>query len=73
MDLVLAIAGTLALAAGLLHMLVRAFEESTLWGVACLLGGPLIFVFAFLHWHTAKAGLISFAAGIGVLLIGGAL
>ncbi|MEL6614987.1 MAG: hypothetical protein AAFQ43_04585 [Bacteroidota bacterium] len=73
MSLALAIIGTLALAVGLLYLIVRAFEESTLWGIACLLCGPLVFVFAVLHWDAAKAGLISVVAGIAVLLVGGAV
>ncbi|MEM6336315.1 MAG: hypothetical protein AAF752_07090 [Bacteroidota bacterium] len=71
MSLLFAGVGTISMAVGLIYMIVRAFQESLLWGVACILLGPLIFVFAVLYWDEAKAGLIAFAAGLTVLLIGG--
>ncbi|MEM8556807.1 MAG: hypothetical protein AAF809_05195 [Bacteroidota bacterium] len=73
MSLALAIVGTLSLAVGCLYMLVRAFEASPLWGIGCLLFGPLLFVFTFLYWDEAKAGFLASAAGLAVLFVGGSL
>jgi hypothetical protein len=67
---VLTVIGTGASAAGFIWLLVKAFQESVGWGVACLLLPFVSIFFVFMHWPEAKRPFMVSMAGLGLQLIG---
>jgi len=58
---------------GGLWLLVVAFSENILWGLGCLLIGPVSIVFIFMHWEDAKNPFFTQLAGLGIALIAAGL
>lgn len=63
-------AGVLLLLMGTVLLLVAAFREHVLWGLAGLLLPFAIVVFAFRHWDDAKQPFLVFVSGFAVLFTG---
>ena len=58
---------------GGLLFLVAAFQESVLWGVACLFLPILSLFFLIVHWQNARKPFFIQLAGFAALLAGGLL
>lgn len=66
--------GLIVALVGGIWLLVEAFKESTLWGVGCLLCGPVQLAFIIQHWQAAKrpfalnlaGAALCFGAGAGL-------
>ena len=57
------------LALGAVMLLVAAFRESILWGVACLLLPIVSLFFLIVHWREAKGGFFVQLAGLLLLVV----
>jgi hypothetical protein len=55
---------------GSIIMLVAAFRQSVLWGLACLFVPIVSFFFLVVHWHAAKSGFVVQLIGGAFLLLG---
>ena len=65
----LIIGGVVIVGIGGLWMMIAAFAESPVWGIAFLLsGGGAELAFMFLHWERAKGPVITQLLGAGVLV-----
>ena len=63
------IAGVALVCIGGLWMLIAAFAESPIWGIAFLLsGGGAELAFMFLHWDRAKGPIITQLLGAGLFV-----
>ncbi len=69
LGMVAIIIGYLVVLAGGIWFLVEAFRESILWGLGCLLLGPVSLVFLILHWNVAKRPFFLQLKGLAVILI----
>ena len=65
--------GALASFVGSIMVLVKAFQESILWGLGALFIPFVILVFIILHWYEAKQGFLVFLVGSAVMMLGSAL
>jgi hypothetical protein len=63
---VLAVVGFIVAIIGAIMFLVAAFRESVVWGIGCLLFGPVSLIFLILNWDEAKKP-------FGIELLGAAL
>lgn len=70
MTVALIIAGYVFIAIGGIMMLVEAFRESVLWGVACLLLPVVTLFFVIVHWRLAKTGFMIQFLGLALLITG---
>jgi len=66
---VMVLTGIALLVAGSLLLLVGAFRERILWGLACLLLPPAALVFTVLHWDVAKKPFFIQLFGFGIVLL----
>jgi len=55
---------------GGIWFLVVAFQESILWGLGCLLLGPVSLIFLILHWAEAKVPFLVSLGGTVLLILG---
>jgi membrane protein CcdC involved in cytochrome C biogenesis len=69
LGMVAIIIGYVVCLAGGIWFLVEAFRESILWGLGCLLLGPVSIVFLILHWDVAKRPFFLQLKGLAVILI----
>jgi hypothetical protein len=70
MTIALLIAGYLFIVVGVIAILIEAFRESVLWGVACLLLPVVTFFFVIVHWRVAKTGFMIQFFGLALVIIG---
>ena len=56
--------------AGGLMMLIAAFRESVLWGLACLLLPIVSIFFLIVHWSEARRAFVVQLLGVGFLVAG---
>lgn len=54
---------------GSIMMLIEAFRESVLWGVACLLLPIVSLFFLIVHWNVAKKGFVVQLIGCVLLVV----
>lgn len=54
---------------GGIMMLIEAFRESILWGIACLLLPVVSLFFLIVHWNVAKKGFFVQLIGLAVLVL----
>jgi uncharacterized membrane protein len=66
----LAIVGLIIAVVGAILFLVAAFRESVLWGIGCLLIGPVSLIFLILHWDDAKRPFGIELLGIALAFVG---
>jgi hypothetical protein len=64
-----ALAGILILILGNMWFLVRAFQESILWGLGCLLLPFVSLAFLILHWRSAKDPFFLALYGLGAVFL----
>lgn len=70
MEMMLLIAGLIAAIIGSVMIIVAAFRESIVWGVASLLIPFAAFVFIALNWEEAKTGFFWSVGGLALMLAG---
>ncbi|WP_017939324.1 hypothetical protein [Zestomonas thermotolerans] len=69
MDALLILGGLLLILAGLVWLVMLAFDTALLWGIASLLP-PLNLVFALRHWRVARKAVVLGALGFIPLVVG---
>ena len=69
--MVLMVVGGLVSLAAFIWLLVGAFRESMVWGLACLFIPFAVLVFAFKFWDEAKMPFLGYLAGSILLVVGG--
>lgn len=55
---------------GVIMVLIEAFRESVLWGLACLFLPIVSIIFIVLNWQAAKRGVLLQVLGFALLIIG---
>ncbi|GEM_PF-53538 len=70
MDALLILGGLLLIVAGLVWLIMLAFDTALLWGWGSLLLPPLALVYAVRHWRTARKAVLLGALGIIPLIVG---
>lgn len=70
---VLIAVGFLASTAGAIMILIAAFSESAMWGIGCLLCGPVILIFVIMNWTECARPFFLNLAGALVYLTGALL
>jgi hypothetical protein len=70
---VLMIAGIFLSIFGVVSLWIAAFRQSILWGLLVVFIPPLMVVFAFRHWRTARSPVLRLLSGFGLLALGEAL
>ena len=50
-------------------LLIEAFKEGIIWGLACLLISPVALIFTILHWDVAKKPFFIQLFGVGFLFL----
>lgn len=65
--------GIVVMLYGLIVILINAFKESILWGLASLFIPLVALVFVFMHWADNKKPFLIYIAGAVLLGIGAAL
>jgi hypothetical protein len=58
---------------GVVSLWIAAFQQSLLWGLLVVFIPPLMVVFAFCHWRTARSPVLRWLSGVGLLALGVAL
>jgi hypothetical protein len=70
---IVAIIGIVGLVVGGLWLVVIAFQESFLWGLACLVIPFANLYFVITRWHKTKTPFLIWLAGFILMVIGSAL
>jgi hypothetical protein len=70
---VLAIAGIFLQIFGVVSLWIAAFRQSILWGLLVVFIPPLMVVFAFCHWRTARSPVLRLLSGVGLIMLGAIL
>jgi hypothetical protein len=70
MATLLIVLGLIALLVGWVWLLVAAFVESVLWGVATLLFSPIGLIFGLLQWPEFKVPMFLYIGGAVLYFIG---
>jgi hypothetical protein len=70
---VLVIAGIFLQIFGMVSLWIAAFRHSILWGLLVVFIPPLMVVFAFCHWRTARSPVLRLLSRVGLLALGEAL
>ena len=65
--------GALAMLAGGVWILIRAFQESVLWGLACLFVPGASVVFFVMHWQDTKIAGGLWLGGAALIVLGSAI
>lgn len=65
----LIIIGLILFVIGSFMFLVAAFQESVLWGLACLFVPVVQLFFLVVHWHEAKKGFMLQLIGMVILVV----
>jgi hypothetical protein len=71
--LLLTFAGLVLLTFGLISLWIAAFRQSILWGLLVVFIPPLMVVFAFYHWRTARSPVLRLLSGAGLFMLGASL
>lgn len=66
---ILMIAAFVCIFIGSFIVLIEAFRESVLWGVACLLLPIVTLFFLIVHWRAAKQGFVVQLFGLALLVV----
>jgi hypothetical protein len=66
------IGGIVMLVAGVM-LLIKAFQQSVLWGLGCLFLGPVSLIFVIMYWQDTKKVFLYQLAGLAVMVVGLAL
>ena len=66
----LVLGGAVVAFVGLVLILIAAFRESILWGLACLFIHIVCWIFVFLHWEEAKSGFMHYLCGVIAMVAG---
>jgi len=56
-----------------IQILILAFKESALWGIGCLLCGPVWLIFVIMHWQVTKRPFLMSLLSIPFFVIGSLL
>jgi hypothetical protein len=67
---ILALVGFIASAVGGIMVLIKAFQNSVLWGLGSLIVPFVIIVFAIMNWDECKKGLLIAIGGVVLAIIG---
>ena len=67
---VLMVLGFIIVTIGSVLFIIAAFSESLLWGIGCLIFGPLGILFLISHWEKAKTPFFIQLAGFALMAIG---
>ena len=75
LGMILCFVGAVMAIIGSIWFLVVAFQESVLWGLGCLIFGPVGLVFLIMHWDVAgKPFLLQLAGAVpmiaGIMMMG---
>ncbi|MCC7517250.1 MAG: DUF4124 domain-containing protein [Pseudomonadales bacterium] len=62
------LSGLLFLVSGVM-LLIAAFREGLLWGIACFFLPPVQLIFIVLHWDRCKTAVLTWLAGLLVLVV----
>ena len=62
--------GLIILVIASIGFLIAAFKESILWGLGCLLLGPVSIVFLIMHWNEAKNPFFLQLIGLAIMFTG---
>jgi len=62
--------GLLLAVVGGIWLLVLAFKKSLVWGLASFFIGPVLLVFAIMHWEVSKKPFLIWLAGFVLIIIG---
>jgi len=63
--------GVVLMLAGTIVLLIQAFTEHLVWGIACVLIGPLLLVFSVLYWPDTRTPLLMLVGGTALLALWG--
>lgn len=64
----LLIAGWVVMIVGWIMLLIAAFSESVLWGLACFFVPIVMLFYVIIHWSEAKKGLAVYLGGILLII-----
>jgi hypothetical protein len=62
--------GSLVSFVGGIMVLIKAFQESLLWGIGSLLIPFVLLIFAILNWNEAKQGFLVLVGGTVAMILG---
>ena len=65
----LALIAVFIIVVGGILLLIEAFKEGIIWGLACLLVSPVALIFTILHWDVAKKPFFIQLFGVGFLFL----
>ena len=65
----LALIAVFIIVVGGILLLIEAFKEGIIWGLACLLISPVALIFTILHWDVAKKPFFIQLFGVGFLFL----
>ena len=73
--MILFFVGAIVAFIGGIWFLIAAFQESVLWGLGCLVLGPVSLIFLILHWDVAGKPFLVQLAGVvpmfaGMMMLG---
>lgn len=63
--------GVVLMLAGTILLLIQAFREHVLWGLACVLVGPLLLVFSLCYWPDTRTPFVMLIGGAAFLAVWG--
>ncbi len=69
MQEILALIAVFIIVVGGILLLIEAFKEGIVWGLACLLISPVALIFTILHWDVAKKPFFIQLFGVGFLFL----
>ena len=73
MSMILIVVGGALYLIGIIWLLIKAFQESILWGLGSLLIPFVGLIFAILHWAECKKPFFYALAGLVLLILGGVM
>lgn len=66
----LIVVGIILVLIGWFMVVVAAFREHVLWGLACLLVKPVLLFYVIAHWDDARKGFLVWLTGFAVMVMG---
>jgi hypothetical protein len=70
-DQLVVLAGLIVCGLSILWLLFIAYEESVLWGLACLCLPLVMLIFVALHWRKARWPFVCYLGGFAVVFLWG--
>lgn len=67
---IVSIIGIIITLVGMVKLLIVAFRESILWGLACLLIPVVSLVFVIMHWENSKKSFLIYVVGLFIMGVG---